>query len=93
MRVLRVEILMFVCFRFWLDAGVFDCGNGSVGGLLSSDLAVICWAMNIVCSVTVGSLGASLRLLFLRQLSFALLLRLCGVGGSFVWWCVVVWSF
>jgi hypothetical protein len=62
-----------------------------LGGFLSSDLAVISWAMNIVCSVTVGSLGASLRLLFLRQLRFALLLRLCGVGGSFVWWCVVVW--
>jgi hypothetical protein len=33
-RVLRVGILMFVYFQFWLDAGVFDCGNDSVGGLL-----------------------------------------------------------
>jgi len=62
-----------------------------LGGFLSSDLAVISWAMNIVCSVTVGSLGASLRLLFLRQLRFALLLNLCNMRGSFVWRCVVVW--
>ena len=32
-RVLRVGILMFVYLQFWLDAGVFDCGNGSAGGL------------------------------------------------------------
>ena len=33
-RVLRVGILLFVYFRFWLDAGVFNCGNDSVRGLL-----------------------------------------------------------
>ena len=63
-----------------------------LGGFLSSDLAVISWAMNIVCGVTVGPLGTSLCLLFLRQLRFALLLCLCGMGRSFVWHCVDVWS-
>ncbi len=62
-----------------------------LGGFLSSDLAVIIWAMNIVCCVTVGSLGGSLSMLFLRQLRFALLLNLCNMGGSVVWRCVVVW--
>ena len=63
-----------------------------LGGFLSSDLAVISWAMSIECVVTVGPLGSCLCLLFLRQLRFALGLCLCGVGESFVLYCVDVWG-
>ncbi len=53
-------------------------------GFVSSDLAVISWAMNIVCGVTEWLLGSCFALLFLRQLRFAFLLCLCGMGGGFV---------
>ncbi len=55
-----------------------------LGGFLSSDMAVISWPMRIVCGVTGWPLGSCLYLLFLRQLRFALLLCLCGMGESFV---------
>ncbi len=55
-----------------------------LGGFLSSDLAVISWAINIVCGAAWWPLGSCLYLLFLRQLRFALMLCLCGMGESFV---------
>ena len=58
-----------------------------LGGFLSSDLAVISWAMNIVRGVKWWPLGRScLYMLFLRQLRVALMLCLCGMGESFVLW-------
>ena len=57
-----------------------------LGGFLSSDLAVISWAMNIVCGVKWWPLVSCLSLLFLRVLRFALMLCLGGMGESFVWW-------
>ncbi len=50
-RVLRGRILLFVCFRLWLNAGVFGYGESCDGGFVSSDLAVISWAMSVVCGV------------------------------------------
>ena len=57
-----------------------------LGGFLSSDLVVISWAMNIVCGVKWWPFGSWLYLLFLRQLRFALMLCLCGMGEGFVLW-------
>ncbi len=53
-------------------------------GFLSSDLAVIIWAMSNVGGVKWWPLGSCLCLLFLRQLRFALMLCLCGMGEGFV---------
>ena len=59
-------------------------GMSMLGGFLSSDLAVISWAMNIVCGVKWRPLGSCLYSLFLRQMRFALMLCLCGMGECFV---------
>ncbi len=55
-----------------------------MGGFSSRDLAIISWAMNVVCSVKWWPLSSCLYLLFLRPLRFALMLSLRGIDESFV---------
>jgi len=55
-----------------------------LGGFLSRDLAIINWAMNVVCGVKRWPLSSCLYLSFLRHLRFALMLCLRGIDESFV---------